>query len=387
MKLEFDTLWADMLGILRAYAFNSVSYHDAEDLISSFSVKVWTKLNGDKEFKEREHAKAYFIKGFKHDVLDFVRQRKRDSDKWDGFGYVTPTYSLPEVYSFMRWSDMETVAVRMGPLHWRIYMEMRMGSSHRDIETRLRIPKVTVAKMIRHILDRVRWLERVSYAKDAEGRVTVGLVNKQTGEESMDKIECKMVNGVVQITIGRDQVGTATVNDKLEVENITLRKKGLDQEAITDAVCDYVKNEVTVAMIPPKTKPSTQGYVMPQKGEGGGKKMSEETKKKLKAKAPKAPDLPARDALDLSKVKDFPANLAEWQKKCGGAGYCLGGSGQPVAKRFKPGYDAKLKSNLKRVGSANAQSIAKELGWFSMIKWEKPKVTAKPAKAPVVSEE
>lgn len=62
-------------------------------------------------------------------------------------------------------------------------------------------------------------------------------------------------------------------------------------------------------------------------------------------------------------LKDVPPTLKEWQKKCGGEGYCLGMSKQKVTRRFRPGYDAKLKSFLNRLGTPNAKKLQKALGW------------------------
>lgn len=85
---------------------------------------------------------------------------------------------------------------------------------------------------------------------------------------------------------------------------------------------------------------------------------------------PKAnPDLAPRAPLDLASITEVPDNVDDWKKVCGGDGYCMGGSGQPVAQRFRPGYDAKLKGLLRRLSTDNAKALAKELGWFDKINW------------------
>lgn len=88
----------------------------------------------------------------------------------------------------------------------------------------------------------------------------------------------------------------------------------------------------------------------------------------------------------LQGIKDVPASLEAWRKQCGGEGMCLGMSGKKTGSKFAPGYDAKLKSLLNRLQTANAKKLAAALGWkLSPPKVKKAKAVkaAKSEKAPV----
>jgi DNA-binding transcriptional regulator GbsR (MarR family) len=100
------------------------------------------------------------------------------------------------------------------------------------------------------------------------------------------------------------------------------------------------------------------------------KRKKKEAKKASAAKArAKKSAIPAGFLCGDVKGDDFPPTLEKWAEMCGGVGNCLGGSGFKVKARFKPGWDAKLKSALKQKGTDNAKALADQLGWLTLIRW------------------
>lgn len=67
--------------------------------------------------------------------------------------------------------------------------------------------------------------------------------------------------------------------------------------------------------------------------------------------------------LDIALRDGFPATLDEWREHCGGKGYCQGGSGKKVKGKFAQGWNATLKSALKKTNTENARRLLAELGW------------------------
>jgi len=167
----------------------------------------------------------------------------------------------------------------------------------------------------------------------------------------------------LKVVVDKKVIALVTVSDAGdEIEGIEVRKGGpVAKDSIVSGVCQHLGI---------KTKKAGDTEPKAEKKAGDTEpKAEKKAPAKAKVKKEAGPMLLPIDPVDMTEFKDFPKNLELLQKKMGGKGYCLGGSGLPVGRRFKPGYDAKLKSQLKRVGTANAKAIAEELGWGKLIRW------------------
>lgn len=353
-----------MIRILKTIAHNSVGYHDAQDLVSDFMMRVWAECEvGKHRFNDEGHARAHYVKCFKHRVVDYIRERGRYNKAMEGYTYVHARWDLSSVYANCTLNEIRAMARNAGGVVFKAYRLVENGFSIPEAGAMTGIPKTSIYRAFRERLALRSPVERVS---DEEGDPTT-----EGKEIVMPNYAMSCKNGVVSVMDGPVPVARATINDRLQVESVVLQKKGVDREELVDSIMEYVKSSVTLEMIPKRSDDAKEKMKMPTKKEVEDMKKAKAAKKAKDA--PVKPDLPVRKAIDLTTLKDVPATLDKWIAQCGGDGYCLGGSGQPVARRFRPGYDAKLKSVLKRLGTANAKALAKELGWFQMIKWEAKK--------------
>ena len=347
---EFATLWDKMEGICISKALQAMSRGDAEDLVSEYSFSVWSMLQTPSFLKgknDAEHAKAYLIKIFKYRIIDFLRDRKRRNVLMDNYGQVQPQYHLDDTLRKITKKELGIEAFKISDMHGKVIALMLEGLSYREIGKKLGYGASQIARYARDGMARLSSDERVS---GGEG----GNAKSNHKEVTMAKVKMsyKQKGNVLKVVVDKKVIALVTVSDAGdEIEGIEVRKGGpVAKDSIVSGVCQHLGI---------KTKKA--GDTEP--------KAEKKAPAKAKVKKEAGPMLLPIDPIDMTEFKDFPKNLELLQKKMGGEGYCLGGSGLPVGRRFKPGYDAKLKSQLKRVGTANAKAIAEELGWSKLIRW------------------
>lgn len=367
-KLEHELIWQEILPIIRArMAQSSVRGADGDDMVTEFQFFVWGVItSGTINFNSADHAKAYFIRSFKNRLVDAHRRRQSRAQRDTDYAVFFDRYTPSGVMAHMYMVDLLDSATHLSDGHLRVLKLIMDGHTYREIADIVPLSKASIQRMFKDVVRHALTSERVSCGEASEGQTEM---KKGTGMGW----SYTFAKGVVSVMEGKGLVAEATLDNDLDIVGLRLKRKGLDQDALLDGVREYVAANVTKEQVAEVDAASE--VIIPPKKEGASTMATDKTVKKAapaaKAKAKKAvaPDLPAKPALDLTKLKDVPATLADWQKKVGGKGYCLGGSGLPVASRFKPGYDAKLKGILKRLGTPNAKALAKELGWFDMIKW------------------
>ena len=119
MKVEFGDLWPELERRLLARARRSLSYHDAQDLTSEYSVHVWSHLEAGPEWASQDHSIAYFLKAFRWRILDFIKVRQRRQEILEGFDRTEPDYDFP----------FDKIEVHLlnaeDPIPERVWMRMR----------------------------------------------------------------------------------------------------------------------------------------------------------------------------------------------------------------------------------------------------------------------
>ena len=162
---------------------------------------------------------------------------------------------------------------------------------------------------------------------------------------------------------------------KGKVTNITLKRRGLNKGLLFEESSRYTREVLGDTPLIGKQG----GHTMPT----AKKKATKKVAKKKTAKTAKTSKVAKKGATVAKATKstkkappkrdgmrDFPASLDAWIKKCG-KGKCMCGCGGDVKKRFLPGHDSKLKSLLKAYSTDNAKNIADELDWLGVVKWIK----------------
>ena len=381
-KVGFEEIWQAVQGKVKSHAFSSLPYHDAQDVISEFMIYM-NRIISEKKFNNQQHMEGYLVTKFKSMVIDFVRKRNRrdklkvdlepascgtrkrwcTTDKDSKYividdNLIRPLSNYREHVNHMDRTDVMDVAYKMGLS--KITSRYLRQYSYREIADQLQMSTATVSRSVHTVMRRVRHLDRLRYECDDHSKDNQGNSPNRREDNTMSTVAeapdmtARIKGNKIEIIDEDDKLlAVASVDKEGEIKSLVIKDKGAKEHRddileLAEANLDRVDQSASKI----KTK---------------GKASAKKTSKK---EAPKVdPSLKAKKALDLKTLKDIPGTIEGWQKKCGGKGYCLGGSGQPVARKFKPGYDAKLKSTLKRIGNGNAKKLAKALGWKDKINW------------------
>lgn len=325
---------------------------DADDAISRLLCKIeasWQRM----EFDGAGQCATYWLQKLQWICTDLARARNRrtvvEADYartrygagTDGIAYhddaVERRDFLQLVLNVARASGQEQICELI-----------LKGHSVRETARMLRISIATVSRRTRNVVNAVR--------KHMEG------VARFPREERGFEMNFERAGNIMRVVQSGKLLAVVELAGK-EVKSIVVKTKSITAADIVNAVKLYLKDECpAIAEEAAVAAPNT-----PQ--EAAESAADAAPAAPLSKPAPVNKNRHNKPPIDLTAIRKFPATVQEWQERCGGKGYCLGGSGHAVNKRFHPGYDAKLKSALKRIGSDAAKALAKELGWFDMIKW------------------
>ena len=353
-SIKFHVIWPLIKGMCHAKACHALSSADADDLVSEYSFSVWSMLQTPKFRKNKnnaEHVKSYLLRVFKFRIIDYIRKRKRVNLMLEDYAPYHPQFYDDNVVDNITKKELVMYAEKISPNHSKVMQLILDGWSYREIGMQLGLGASTIVRYVKEGMARLSLDERVDREQvEVEQETT----NRKDGAVMATQLTFKQAGNVLKVISNKIVVALATLaDDSKSVVGIEVRKDSpVAQNVIQSAVYQHL------------------GIVSEKKATPAVAKAPAGAVAKVKKEAPKAnPALMPKQGLNLDNIKDVPATIKDWAKKCGGEGYCLGGSGMPVGRRFKPGYDAKLKSVLKRLGTPNAKALAKELGWSAMIKW------------------
>lgn len=356
-QYEFSSLWPQIEDICLARAKSAMGHADAQDLVSEFSFSVWSMLQ-DPKFKlsknSPEHAKAYLLRIFKFRIIDFMRSRKRMNVALEEFTPFQPQFHHDNTDTLITLKEVRQQAYNISRTHLAVFSMTMDGWSCREIGLDLGMGASSVSRILRDGVARMSSDERVSGVDVVTSDSRVKTKRKVGLTVMASKLTFKQSGKTVKVISDKMVVALATINEDGEgIASIEVRKDSpISKESITSALHQH--------LWPSEKKAAVEETAAPAKAPA---------KAKLAPAKVDGPALQPKQGVNLDNIKDVPATIKEWQKKVGGEGYCLGGSGMPVGRRFKPGYDAKLKSCLKRLSTPNAKALAKELGWSGMIKF------------------
>lgn len=355
-------------GVITAYAVQSVQGADVDDLISGFMFEVWLDCNQHKrKFENKSHAERYFIRKFKNYVIDYIRGRNRYTKLIQDYTLCFTTDCNDSVYSV--YSDLIASANLLYGETGKKLMALKLeGRTSREIESMTGVPYRTVCYKIEKSVAHMSHDERLSCEEGrtrGDGRcenqmeevimATVKKVKKVV-KSATGGMVCEFTttkNDRVNVMVGDELVAVAKVNGT-SISTVSLKVKDVDKDQLVETVTAFLSanTKAEAATVKKVKKPAA------------GAKVKKPAANPVEGKA-------IKKGVALDGLKDLPATIKEWQSKCGGEGYCLGGSGQPVARRFRPGFDAKLKSCMRRLSTPNAKELAKEFGWTDKIAWQK----------------
>ncbi len=375
-SFHYMDVYTAIKGVITAYAVQSVQGADVDDLISGFMFEVWLDCDQHKrKFEDKNHAERYFIRKFKNYVIDYIRSRNRHTKLVQDYALHFVDDCNDSVYEI--YSDLICSAgVLYGETGKKLMALKLEGRTSREIESITGVPYRTVCYKVEKSVAHMSHDERLPCE---EGRTrNDGRCGNQMEEvvmatvKKVKKVAKSAAGGMVcAFADGKTNRVNVLVNEKLvavarvigtTISTVSLKVKDVDKDQLVESITSFLS----------ASKPAAGE----EKGSG-----APGTPKAKKAKTPVAKEnKPAvnptegkaiKKGVALDGLEDVPATVEEWQAKCGGEGYCLGGSGQPVARRFRPGFDAKLKSCLRRLSTPNAKKLAKELGWTDKIAWQK----------------
>ena len=340
MPWKFEEVWEQVKPKVWAYALRSVDYHDAEDLVSTFSVWVWQQCVSD-FFKDKEegHVIGYLVRSFKHRTIDWVRKRGRET-KLMAKLKVTNQQRVVPTPIFLRY-DLSVLALEQQVDH-TIVVGLLEGRDYKEIAQEAGCSRATVCRKVQGLRDAMKRTED-------EERLFLEELREQLGKQEVAMKVVKKEEGKYAVKVDEEIVAHVGVKDG-KVRSVIITKAGTNKDEVLDAVKEELGGKKAGKKTPAKKTPvkKTAAKKTPAK---------KETAKKSKPKA------------DISKVKIGAATIKGQIKAAGGEGKCLCGCGAKVAKRFLPGHDARLKSALKQAGTKAAKALAKEFGWDKLIKW------------------
>lgn len=305
---KFEDVWRKVGPHVTRTAVHMLGYHDGQDVAQDVAVMVW---GGDEDREDDRKLAAFWRRKTKWKCLDFMRKRRRlvlvDKIDDDLIGFTRNLTCVRDDLSEYIPHDILDLLLA--------------GYSQNETAKRTGKSKAFISRTLASASLQAKTNQKQQETENMSG--TIRHKVKSSGPKQ----------STIIVYAGRSVIATAKIpRDGSDFDIKMTKGCAIEPSEISEYLLEVVPSE----MREPKQKA---------------------------AKKPK------QSSGMLDTLKDFPASLEAWQKKVGGKGKCLGGSGQDVKKRFAPGWDAKLKSALKRVGSANAKSLAKELGWEKIIKW------------------
>ena len=402
---KFESVWSSIETHARTIIRKVVREGYVDDVMSELSVEVWETLQEQRKFNDTEHMHRYFLRIARFRAISFKRRELRYL-QMQADVHINTT---ERVYNFDPATDMdhkELLSVLESTRgRYRecdtVFNIINGGLSYRTIREQMGISITTINRDVTLFMKRFRCGMRYNSDNIQEQPLTKGegeghmTATKKTATKK--KVAApKSGDAKKKKSVNHSTASAATIAAVEDLNSIMKLQPPIPVEGMTDEQLLAEIKDVA-GDISPKDKlaDGTVKFLTDNNIEFATKETettittttgaATTTKAKKKAAEPKSgvmaavakkkkaavskPDLPSKKALDLSKLKDVPATLEAWQVLVGGNGYCLGGSGQAVIRRFRPGYDAKLKSCLKKLGTANAKKLAKALGWQEMIKW------------------
>ena len=356
MHNGFANIWGELKSKSWAYALRSVSYHDAEDLVSAFSLYVWGVLGSGKfDNRPRSHIVGFMVRYFKHRVIDFVRKRNRETLKIRKLEVVHPQYAvdskllLNEVRGIVNGIDVEDGIKRC----------LLEGFSVNEIAKATGICKATVSRRVTFI--------RAELKRQLCGSRLVAEVILKGGYKMQVR---KTEEGKLEVVHGDEVVAMATV-DGLNIRSIVLNAKEGDKgkilEAIRKAVVKDHKSPTKKKVAKVKKTDIPEAEAKPTKKKVIKKVMANKKEIEIEVEAKTTKKKVVKKKEPVAVGRSLKAHI----KKCGGPGKCLCGCGANVSRNFAPGHDMRLKSALKAKGNDAAKNLAKDFGWDKIIKWAK----------------